>query len=259
MSTELTSFPLERLYSANTYANSASSSPTAEELEALGYTVTDSSDVSDNIGLDFTDFLQLMVTQLQNQTMDNTADMSDMMNQLVQMSMVQMMTGVQTNLEALTEANTLSYAASLVGKTVTVGEYDENGAVKEVVGEVTGAGTYQDSPVIFVNDTMYPLNSIMAVGTLPEVPEASTLSSEVGEVVAGVADGVKDELTGQIVESLADQVPSSLSGAITSESIDAIKDALISGSTSAVTDVVTGVVTEVIKDKLTDVILDTVL
>ena len=68
------------------------------------------------MGLDFTDYLQLMVQQLQNQTMDNTTDTSDMLNQLVQMSVVQMMTTVKTSIDTLVDANTLTYAASLVGK-----------------------------------------------------------------------------------------------------------------------------------------------
>ena len=106
----------------------------------------------EDMGLDFTDYLQLMVQQLQNQTMDNTTDTSDMLNQLV-------------------DANTLTYAASLVGKTVTVGEYGEDGKLQEVVGTVTGTGTYQGVPVIFVDGEMYALSDIMAVGTLPDIPE----------------------------------------------------------------------------------------
>lgn len=157
---------LDTLQTANPYAATKSSgNMTTEEVEKLGYTVADQDDA---FGLDFEDFLQLMVQQLQNQTIDNTADTSDMLNQMVQMSMVQMMTKVQTSLEDLTTANTMTYAASLVGKTVTVGVYDEEGNIQEVVGEVTGTGTYQNTPVIFVNNEMYPLNSIMAVGTLPQ-------------------------------------------------------------------------------------------
>lgn len=148
---------LDTLQTVNPYAATKSSgNMTTEEVEKLGYTVADEDDA---FGLDFEDFLQLMVQQLQNQTIDNTADTSDMLNQMVQMSMVQMMTKVQTSLEDLTTANTMTYAASLVGKTVTVGEYDEEGNIKEVVGEVTATGTYQGAPVIFVNDEMYPLNS----------------------------------------------------------------------------------------------------
>ena len=119
----------------------------------------------EDMGLDFTDYLQLMVQQLQNQTMDNTTDTSDMLNQLVQMSVVQMMTTVKTSIDTLVDANTLTYAASLVGKTVTVGEYGEDGKLQEVVGTVTGTGTYQGVPVIFVDGEMYALSDIMAVGS----------------------------------------------------------------------------------------------
>ena len=101
---------------------------------------------------------------------------------LVQMSVVSMMNQVKTSLDTLADASTLTYAASLVGKTVTVGSYDEEGNIQEIVGEVTGTGTYQDTPVIFVNNEMYPLSSIMAVGTLPAAGESgeSSGSGEAG-------------------------------------------------------------------------------
>lgn len=169
----------------NLYANSKSNSTTIEDLEDMGITVTQP---GEDIGLDFTDYLQLMVQQLQNQTMDNTADPSDMLNQLVQMSVVQMMTAVKTSINNLVDASTLSYAASLVGKTVTVAKYDEDGNIEEVVGEVTGTGTYQGVSVVFVNDEMYALSDIMAVGTLPEVPEEPE-GGEGGEGGTDAGDG----------------------------------------------------------------------
>lgn len=183
---------LDTLYTQSAYAaNKSSSTSTAEELESLGYTVKDS---SEDLGLDFNDFLQLMVAQLQNQTIDNTADTSDMINQLVQMSVVQMMSSVKTSLDTLSASSTMTYAASLVGKTVTVGTYDEEGNIQEVVGEVTGTGTYQGSMVIFVNGEMYPLNSIMAVGTLPEVPEGGD-SGESGSDTGGETAGQEQTQT----------------------------------------------------------------
>ena len=135
----------------------------------------------DGTSLDMTDFLTLMVAQFQNQTIDNTADTSDMLNQLVQMSTVEMLVSVQESLEALVSANTLNYAASLVGKTVTVGQYDEDGNIQEIVGTVTGTGTYQGTSVIFVDGEMYALNDIMAVGTLPSLPEQPSEGGESGE------------------------------------------------------------------------------
>lgn len=157
-------------YTAGAYAASGKSGGlTAEELEAMGIKVNQPGET--DIGLDFTDFLQLMVQQLQNQTIDSTMDSSEMLNQLVQMSVVQMMTTVNDSITALVDASTLNYAASLVGKTVTVGRYNEDNELEEIVGTVTGTGTYQGMMVIFVDGEMYALNSIMAVGTLPEVPE----------------------------------------------------------------------------------------
>lgn len=164
------------------YASKTGGTPTAEELEQMGINLVDS---DNSMGLQFDDFLQLMVQQLQNQTIDNTADTSDMLNQLVQMSTVQMLTSVQDSLESLVSASTLNYAASLVGKTVTVGQYGEDGSIQEIVGTVTGTGTYQGSSVIFVNGEMYALNDIMAVGTLPDLPEQPSEGTEGGDEAAG--------------------------------------------------------------------------
>lgn len=184
---------LDSLYTSGAYAASKSSgTPTEEELKAQGYTI---SDPSENMGLEFSDYLQLMVAQLQNQTIDNAMDTSDMLNQLVQMSVVQMMSTVQSSLESLTEASTLTYAASLVGKTVTVGKYDEEGNIQEIVGTVTGTGTYQDTPVIFVGDEMYPLSNIIAVGTLPAVSETPEGGGE-----GQTGEGSQTDESGQTTE-----------------------------------------------------------
>lgn len=111
--------------------------------------------------LDMTDFLTLMVTELTNQSMDSTADTSDMLNQLVQMQMVQVMTN-------MVDASIMSYAASLVGKEVTVAQYNSDGSINEIVGVVTGTGTMNGEQVVFVGDKYYHMNEIIAVGRLPE-------------------------------------------------------------------------------------------
>lgn len=115
----------------------------------------------DNSSLDMTDFLQLMVAQFQNQSIDDTASTTDMLNQLVQISVVQAITNI-------TDATIMTYAGSLVGKEVTVGRYND-GVLEEVVGTVTGTGTYGGQQVVFVDGKSYFLSEIMAVGRLPEV------------------------------------------------------------------------------------------
>ena len=124
----------------------------------------------DNAELDMTDFLTLMVTQMTNQSIDQTADTSDMLNQMVQMQMI-------TALTNLTDASIMTYAASLVGKEVTVGQYDGNGNLQEIVGEITGTGTMGGEQVVFIGDKYYYMNEIMAVGRLPQTEQVDGTES----------------------------------------------------------------------------------
>lgn len=130
---------------------------------------------SDSFGLDMTDFLKMMVAQFQNQDPENAADTSDMLNQMVQMSMIQAIADI-------TDAVSLSYSASLVGKEVTVGTFDSEGKLQEVVGTVTGTGSYNGSPVIYVDGQMYSMSSIMAVGRLPSTELAQPEQPEQPDV-----------------------------------------------------------------------------
>ena len=134
----------------------------------------------DKTSLSFTDMLGLMVTQFQNQTIDNQASTTDMMNQLVQMSSMQAMTDMVTQIKELTLANVMSYSASLVGKTVTVGVYNEQTKkMEEIVGEVQGTGTYNGQQVVYLdNGKGYFLSEIMAVGTLPEKADVGESGDE---------------------------------------------------------------------------------
>ena len=138
-----------------------------QDLIDAGWNIQEKNDM----GLDMNDFLQLIVQQFQNQTMDQAASSTDMLNQLVQMSVVQAISQVSESIATMVDASTLSYAASLVGKEVTIGQVDKDGKIQEIVGQVTGTGTYQGAPVIFVNGKQYYLSEIMAIGRLPEKPE----------------------------------------------------------------------------------------
>ncbi|MFR3785861.1 flagellar hook capping FlgD N-terminal domain-containing protein [Agathobaculum desmolans] len=148
---------------ARTYGAGTQTAASDKTKETNGHTGFVQNSSSDNLTLTMQDFLQLMIVQFQNQDMDNPASTSDMMNQLMQMSTIQAMATV-------TDASTMAYSASLVGKTVTVGEF-VNGKLNEVVGTVTGSARENGEQVIFVDGKKYKLNSIMAVGKLPPVDE----------------------------------------------------------------------------------------
>lgn len=112
--------------------------------------------------LSMTDFLTLMVVQLQNQSIDSNTDTSDMLNQMVQMQTIQSLTNI-------TDATLMMYAGSLVGKEVTVGEFDKDGNLVERVLTITGTGVSNGQQVLFAGDEVIKLTDIMAVGRLPEI------------------------------------------------------------------------------------------
>ena len=110
------------------------------------------------------DFLLLMVTQLKNQSIDNATATSDMLNQMVQVSVIEAINNI-SNL--IGDSTTMTYAASLVGKNVVVGQYIDNKLV-EKEGIVKGTGTLNGQQVIFLeDDSCFYLTDIMAVGKLP--------------------------------------------------------------------------------------------
>ena len=149
---------------------------------ATDITATHSTSRKNNTDLDMTDFLQLMVVQLQNQTMDNAMDTSEMMNQMVQMQMV-------TALTNMTETNIMTYASSLVGKEVTIGIINGD-TLEEHVVEVTGTGYSNGQYVIFGKDEegnvgTYNLSQIMAVGKLPPIEDEGGTTTKPGTSTPG--------------------------------------------------------------------------
>ena len=131
-------------------------------------TAKNSTSRTGNTELTMQDFLQLMVVQLQNQSIDDTMDTSEMMNQMVQMQMV-------TAITNMNEISVMTYASSMVGKIVTIGIVQGN-ALEEREVEVIGTGISNGQQVIFGKDgkgnvETYALNQIMAVGRLPEIQQ----------------------------------------------------------------------------------------
>ena len=134
--------------------------------------------------LEMGDFMNLMVESLKNQTIDNQVELSDMMNQMVQMSV---MTAISNINQLITESTNLSYAASLVGKEVTIAQR-LGSQVSQIRGTVTGTGLVNGQQAVFVGDKSYWLSDIMAVGRLPG-EESGEKVSESGESSGDDRDG----------------------------------------------------------------------
>lgn len=149
------------------------------DIASASFTPKKSTSRAGNTEMKMEDFLYLMIVQLQNQTIDDTADTSDMLNQMVQMQMV-------TALANMTDASIMSYASSLVGKEVTIGVINSNNEYEERVLTVIGTGVYDGQQVIFCDDgNMYALSQILAVGRLPDMSDEEEPEPDEGELDPG--------------------------------------------------------------------------
>lgn len=119
---------------------------------------------SSTISID--DFYKLMAAQLQNQDMTNPTDQTEFINQMTQLAVVQA-------IDTFTDISITSYAASLVGKDVTIAAVNTDGSLNEIYGTITATGLYGGEQVIFVNDKSYKLSQIMAVGKLPDTENST--------------------------------------------------------------------------------------
>ena len=142
--------------------------------------------------LDMDGFLKLMVASFQNQSIDDVADTSEMPNQMVQMSVIQAISNLST---LVSDSANLSYAASLVGKEVTIGQRTGNEITNELLGTVTGTGTLGGKQVIFLDnqEDPYYLTDIMAVGRLPAINKAGAANADAQQESAERDPYVPDE------------------------------------------------------------------
>jgi flagellar basal-body rod modification protein FlgD len=111
------------------------------------------------------DFLNLLVTQLQNQDPMNPMSDTDFVAQMAQFSTLSTMNTMQSNM-AEQQAN------GLIG--LMVGVNDQQGNL--VTGTVTGVDLVNGSPQLVINDQTYGLNQLVAV-TLPPATTPTTNST----------------------------------------------------------------------------------
>ena len=114
-------------------------------------------DKTDNSAMDQSDFLKLMVAQMQNQDFTNPMDNSDMINQMVQFSNMQQM-------QEMANYSKINYALGLVGKTVTASRYTVSGDLDTTTGAVEKISLLDDEYVIYVGGKKYTMSQIMSIG-----------------------------------------------------------------------------------------------
>lgn len=128
-------------------------------------------DKKDNSTLESSDFMKLMIAQLQNQDFSNPADTGEMLNQMAQMSNMQMM-------QQMASYSKLNYAMSLVGKTVTASRFTLDGALDTTTGVINKVSINDEDYVFEIGDKKYTMSQIMSIGADPAAQETAPEESD---------------------------------------------------------------------------------
>lgn len=109
------------------------------------------------------DFMQLLVTQLQNQDPSSPMDSAAMVQQTTQLGMMQQMTALGSSSNTALNLQMQTAAADLIGKTVSYNDL----AGKPQTGVVTGVSFSGTTPTVSVNGGTFPLSGILGVQQTP--------------------------------------------------------------------------------------------
>jgi flagellar basal-body rod modification protein FlgD len=129
---------------------------------ASATTATQTTSSTSNSSIDNDDFMTLMLAQLKNQDPLNPMDSNEMMGQLAQLNSLNALISMKTSLDTLNKAQTVSYATSLIGKTITAIP-DSSDPTSIVSGVVTSMTTLDGVTMVQVDDQDVDVSTIVEV------------------------------------------------------------------------------------------------
>ncbi len=110
-----------------------------------------------------TDYMKLLVAQLQNQNPLEPMDNNQMASQLAQLSQLGQIESLNSKFSDVLATSQRSYASSLVGKVVSFSVTDSAGDTQLVSGAVNGVITQGDDIKLQVGDYTIGLGDVLAV------------------------------------------------------------------------------------------------
>lgn len=130
---------------------------------STGSSTTDSTQASPGLGgLTSEDFLQMMITQLQNQDPLEPTGNDELLNQISQMRSLQSNIELGDTLNSITNNQQLSSAASFIGKTIGATVPTAAGS-REVSGVVTRAYVADGQAFVGVGDDSVPVSGVHTI------------------------------------------------------------------------------------------------
>lgn len=138
-------------------ATSPISSITTNTTSAVSATTA-----KDQAAIDNDDFMTLLLAQLKNQDPMKPMDSSEMMGQIAQLNSLNALISIKDSLDAMTKSQNMSYAASLIGKTITAIP-DKNDPSNVVQGVVTSMTNFEGTTLVQVDGQDVEISTIVEV------------------------------------------------------------------------------------------------
>ncbi len=104
-------------------------------------------------------FMMLLLAQLRNQNPLEPMDDKDMMAQFTQLNSLEELQKINDGLQGLYRSNQLTEAAGLIGKEVEI----STGDGQSQTGVVSGVSLVEGQVMLWLNDLMVPLSSLITV------------------------------------------------------------------------------------------------
>jgi flagellar basal-body rod modification protein FlgD len=116
----------------------------------------------DQTTIDNDDFMTLLFAQLKNQDPMKPMDSSEMMSQIATLNSLNALMSIKESINSLNDSQTLSYATSLIGKTINAVP-DASDTSQIVTGVVTSMTTYNGETLVQIGNTDVKLSTIVSV------------------------------------------------------------------------------------------------
>jgi flagellar basal-body rod modification protein FlgD len=140
---------------------STSSSPTTYSPTTSNNEYGNAKPTAGQNNLTQADFLNLTVTQMQNQDPTNPISDSDMATQMAQFSTLQATTNMSTTMQNMSGLTQLSSSAALIGQTVTTDLVDSNN--NPITGVVTSAGVQNGTLTLTVGGNHVGISDVTGI------------------------------------------------------------------------------------------------
>jgi len=112
-------------------------------------------------------FLQLLITQLQNQDPTNPADPTQFVSQLASFSSLEQMTQLNSNMTQVLDNS----VTGLIGQTVTVTDPSVSGGL--LTGTVSGVVYYANGPAVQINGQNFSMADVQNIGNVTSTNSGS--------------------------------------------------------------------------------------